>query len=265
MIGGKSPFLKSILVVVGLLALVGGAFLITGLFTPPYRDADAALQVIFGKECELGVPNPSHNQICDSDTWHRSMERLLTNKWPYIDFGIGLIVFSISLAVFGWFYHRKGCLRWREIQTPKTFTTIILMAALCWLIQIPAYLMSLFVELSRNYYPWWADSFAIPLSEIPSGLIALFVPYLLLWAAIGLVFFYKSRLPTPVFPPMSEAFFRHAVWTTLTTIIAAPVLFDLGSVLVYGPSLMVPFLALTLWLLICARAAALNRHTVAET
>ncbi len=265
MIGDKPPFLKSIRVVVGLLALVGGAFLITGLFTPAYRDADAVQQVIFGKECEPGVANPSQDGMCDSKIWHRSMESLRTNKWPYVDFGIGLIVSSISLAAFGGVYHRKGCLRWREIQTPKTFTVIFLMAAMCWLVQIPAYLMSLFVEFSRNYYPWWADSLAIPLSEIPSGLIALLVPYLLLWAAIGLVFFYKSPLPAPIFPPMSGAFVRHALWTILTMIIAAPVLFVLGSVLVYGPSLMVPFLALTLWLLICARAAALNRYTIAKT
>jgi hypothetical protein len=52
-----------------------------------------------------------------------------------------------------------------------------------------------FKELSRGYYPWWADSIAIPMFEIESSVRRLFLPYLVVW----LIFVAGGQLPVRVF------------------------------------------------------------------
>src|SRR5688572_17439501 len=111
-------------------------------------------------------------------------------------------------------------------------------------------------ELARGYYPHWADSIAIPMIQLQSMLLALFLPYM----AIGLFFVVGARLPVPIFSTIHGRPIISAFWTAATALTLLPIGLVLIGTILEGPTAMVPLFWLTVWLTLCARAAALSRH-----
>jgi hypothetical protein len=130
------------------------------------------------------------------------------------------------------------------------------LVSLAWWMQIPGYLDLFTNGLSRGDYPWWADSIAIPMFGIESFVRRLFLPYLVIW----LFFVAGSQLPVRVFSTIPGRPVVNVFWTVAAALLTVPIGLALIEAILDGMTLMVPVLWLTLWLVVCARAAALTRH-----
>jgi hypothetical protein len=234
--------------------VIGAISLAAGSFMPAYTDPAAAERIFSGVECELGVPNKAKNSRCDSEVWHRSMDSLRTTKWRLVDVGGGLLTSAFSIFVFAkW----NGGRSWNEMTTPKRSVTIVGLAALVWLIQIPAFMAFYAAEVSlRDCCPWWADTIAIPIFQTDAVVLMLFVPYMAVW----LMFVGGGRLPAPLFRNIAGRPYVNILWSVAAVLLCVPIVLYLINAIVDGPIVMVPFLWLALWLGLCARAAALSRH-----
>lgn len=236
-----------------LLTTAGGLLATAGASMPAYIDAAAAERIRTAQECEPGVPNTNLDRRCASAQWHQSMSSLRTDKWPLVDAGGGLLLSGGMLWLFLWWGRKR---LWRELQTPRHGLWIVALAGLVWLMQIPAYDLQLVIELARGDLPHWADSVAIAMSEVQSVLLWLLLPYVAIW----LPFVIGARLPAPIFATVSGRPLVNAVWNGVTALLLVPIILLLIGTILDGPTLMVPFLWLTVWLALCARAAALTRH-----
>jgi hypothetical protein len=240
------------------LLAAGLALMVIGSLLPAYTDPVAAERIRSGLECERGVANTNKDQQCDNRLWHRSMDALRTNKWSLVDSGAGVLASGLMAYAFLWWHRRKS---WRQLSTPKSSWYILALAALAWLVQIPAYELHFLIELMRGYYPPWADSIAIPIYQFRSILLRMFLPYMAIW----LFFVVGARLPVVVFSAIPGRPFANTFWTVASALLLVPVGLVLIGAILEGPIVMVPFLWLTLWLILCARAAALSRHQSGAT
>lgn len=236
-----------------LLVVVGSALLVIGALMAAYTDPVAAERIISGHECAPGISNRDENFRCDSELWHRSMRALRTNKWRLVDGGGGLLVSGLMMAVFSWW--NAGKYR-GHLLTAKKSLWILTLASLCWWMQIPASLLFLMTEGARGYYPHWADSIAIPIFQIREVVFELFLPYMAIW----LFFVVGARLSAQVFPAARGRRLVNANWTGAAALLLLPIGLYLIIAILDGPILMVPFLWLTVWLVLCLRAAALTRR-----
>jgi hypothetical protein len=236
-----------------LLVVAGFTLLVIGAWMPAYTDPVVAERIRSGSECQPGIPNTDENRRCDDQLWHRAMNTLRTNKWRLIDGGGGLLASGLTMAVFFGASRRKS---WRQILTPGSSLSILALAGLAWLMQIPAYALLFVTELTRGYYPHWSDSIAIPMQSMLFGLFLLFLPYMGIW----LVFVVGARLPVSIFSTIPGRPLLNAFWTTAAAMLLLLTGLVLVGAILEGAILMVPFLWLTLWLTLCARAAALTRH-----
>jgi hypothetical protein len=250
----QSQFRQRWVIYLTLLIAAAGLVLLTiGLLMPAYTDLEAAERIRSGMECERGIPNADEDRRCDSQQWHRSMDSLRTSKWSLVDGGAGLLLSGLTTCVFFWWRGRRP---WRLWLTPKSSLWILVLAGLSWLMQIPAYTLLFMTELARGYYPHWSDAIVIPITQFQSILLGLFLPYMAIWLCLII----GARLPVPVFSTAPGRPFVNAFWTGATALLLVPVVLALIGAVVGGPTLMVPFLWLTIWLAFCARAAALSRH-----
>lgn len=244
---------KWLLCLAVLLAVMGAISVSTGSLMPAYTDPVAAERIRSGSECEIGVQNKDENVHCDSELWRRSMNSLRTDKWSLVDLGAGLLASALSILVLaGW----NGQKSWKEAVTPRRSLSILALVSLSWLMQIPGYEIFFLTELARGYYPWWADSVAIPIYQTRSIVLTLFLPYLVIWSC----FVVGARLPALVFSTVPGRPVVSFFWTFATALLSVPIGLCLIGAIMEGPIVMVPFLWLTLCLTLCARAAALTRH-----
>ncbi|WP_431205155.1 hypothetical protein ACQ86E_09425 [Bradyrhizobium betae] len=224
---------------------------------PAYTDVVAAERIRTGQECEPGIPNANPDRRCPDEQWYKAMNNLRTRKWRFVDAGAGLVASGLTVCGFMWLGRKKT---WRELSTPKGSLWIIGLASAAWLLQIPAYDLLFMTELARGYYPPWSDSVMIPMSQVQDILLWLFLPYLVIW----LVFVVGSRLPVKVFSNASGRPLVNAFWTGVTALLFVPIALILIGAILDGPTMIVPLLWLVLWLLLCARSAALTRHRPAR-
>lgn len=232
---------------------VGSLAVTVGWLMPAYTNAVTAERIRAGQECEPGVPNTSQDHQCPDELWHSSMDNLRTNKWHFVDVGAGLLMSGLMWCGFLWWTRKRDL---RDLSTPKSGLGIIALASMVWLLQIPAYDLLFISELSRGYLPPWADSITIPMSQVQAILISLFIPYLVIW----LLFVVGARLPAPLFSAAPGRPLINAIWTGLAALLLVPVILVLIGAIIDGPTMMVPLLWLSVWLVLCARAAALSRH-----
>jgi hypothetical protein len=240
-----------------LIAVAGAILLIIGLLLPAYTDSEAAERIRSGFECEPGIINPEKNRQCDEQLWRRSMNSLRTGKWRFVDSGVGLLLSGLTMYVFFWWRRRQPGRLWL---TPKSILSILALAGLCWLMQVPAYALHFMTEVARGFHPHWADSIAISMIDSESILLGLFLPYMAIW----LVFLVGARLPVSIFSTAPGRPLLNAFWTGASALLMVPTALVLIGAVLAGPTLMVPFLWLTLWLALSARAAALTRHRRAQ-
>ena len=236
-----------------LIVAVGFLLVAIGVSMPAYTDPVAAERIKSGLECMRGVPNPDAGRLCSNEIWHRSMNELRTIKWSLVDQGGAMLASGLTMCVFLRWSRGKS---WRQWSTPRWNFSLLAMAALAWLMQIPVYDLYFITELTRDYLPHWSDSISIPMLAAQAKLLQWFLPYMAIW----LLFVVGARSPARVFSSVPGRPLVNAFWTGITAVLFVLVAAVLVGAILDGPILMVPILWLTLWLLLCARAAALSRH-----
>jgi hypothetical protein len=251
---GPSRFRRHWLVLLALLTIAAGLLLVAvGASMPAYTDSAAAERIKSGLECIPGVPNADPDRQCSDEIWQRSMSELRTIKWILVDQGGALLTSGLTMCVFAFWSRGKS---WRQWSTPRWKLAILALAALAWLVQFPVYSVYFITQLTLDDLPHWADSISIPMSALQANLLQWFLPYMAIWS----LFVIGARLPARIFSNLPGRPLVNAFWTGITAVLFVLVAAVLVGAVLDGPVLMVPFLWLTLWLLLCARAAALTRH-----
>ena len=237
------------------LAAAGGALIRVSADMSPYTDSALAERLKSGAECEPGVPNPNPT-VCDRATWDRSMRAVTTEKWHYLDRGKGLIASALRLLAFALYCSIRGETKLRNLRTPRRATTILILLGGAWLTQVPAFWMLLYTYLERGYFARWADGHAMLTHIDIWAVLILLVPLVL---SFWLIFLYRSRLPVPLWLTIPGRPWLTVFWS----LVALPlfVYFMAGLVsAIRQNAILVPPMALCVWLVLCARAAGLSRH-----
>jgi hypothetical protein len=207
--GSQSRLLRHWPICLALLVVAVGFLLVAiGASMPAYTDPVAADRIRSGLECRRGVPNPDVDRLCSNEIWHRSMNELRTIKWGLVDQGGAMLASGLTMCVFLCWSRRKS---WRKWSTPRWNFSVLALAAVAWLIQIPAYDLFFITELTRDHLPHWADSISIPMLASHTNLFQWFLPYMAIWS----LFVIGARLPARIFSnlpgrPLVNAFLdRH--------------------------------------------------------
>lgn len=164
-------------------AAFGGALCVAyGLTLPVYTDSDAARQ-LWANSC--GVDGVAVG-------WHEQMAALRTWRYPLIQGGLSLTLFSGSvMAIFSMFGDPEG--RW--LLTPGSklafFALGIGVIALSWFSQM----ISLVTDLERREFPTCADSIAIPMVYITTAYGFITIASLIIGGCLTLGF---RALPVPL-------------------------------------------------------------------
>ena len=95
-----------------------------------------------------------------SQKFHEIRDSYLTPKFNLEDYGLICVILGLYTLVL---LPKK----WQHFKTPKHKAVIILIGALAVLLTIGGYVGDLFLEMTRDRYPPWADSLVIPLMAVP--------------------------------------------------------------------------------------------------
>ncbi len=116
-----------------------------------------------------------------SNEYFQLREEMLTPKYRLEDTGITLSLISIiSLIILK---SKKG-----SLLSPKEKYLVVALAITLPFLTIASYVFDLFIGMSRNEFPRWADSLGIPLMGVPIEFIAL-----LIWSSLHLLFIKKYK------------------------------------------------------------------------
>jgi hypothetical protein len=96
----------------------------------------------------------------DSDKFYKLREIYLTPKYKLEDYGITFIILGSVILIVSFIGLGK-------IKTPCRKFWVIITGVIAALLTVVAYVCDLFLEMSRDGFPMWADSLGIPLMGVP--------------------------------------------------------------------------------------------------
>jgi hypothetical protein len=147
---------------------IGVALLAYASSLPAYTDPSA----FFEKYMQLAPGQ--------SEEYWALRNSMLTPKFELEDYGILLLLTGTIALIFGG----------REIRSPKSKVTLVIIAICAPLFTVAGFTTDLLVGYSRDAFPHWSDSMAIPLMGMPVVLVAL-----LAWAGAHLGLFSRDYRP----------------------------------------------------------------------
>jgi hypothetical protein len=98
--------------------------------------------------------------IGDSEKFYKLREEYLTPKFDLENYGITSIVLGLGILTI-------SLIGLDRLKTPSKKIWIVIIGIIAALITNVGYVGDLFLEMSRDSYPHWADSLAIPLMGVP--------------------------------------------------------------------------------------------------
>lgn len=182
--------------------------------------------------------------------WFRQMDEVRTAKWDIQNFGVGFFSLSMSLLLAALAFRIDAATQLRTVKTPATVRGFLIPGAIAWVVTTLSYVYVLFRDLSRGYYPTWADSVAIPLAAVPVPLILLPIPLILGWLTVR-----KAALPVNVWIWNRSRPIRSWVWAILFGTLCLLLTLLLIDAVFNGDFILVPLVLLALYLCLSARAA----------
>ena len=183
------------------------------------------------------------------DRWFAMRASSETGRRRCNDIAIGLFVAGITLACIWLVNDIRSPADLRRLSTPATRRKFYSLATWVWLSFIPAEWLFYFYALAQGDFPYFGDAIMIPMvSELILGLIAL--PFILIGVRIATS---RASLPQKVF---SMPFFGSRPFVAIT--ISVCIVLDLYVLVIGidGRFFIVPSAIMTLYLLLCGRAAA---------
>lgn len=170
------------------LAAVGLALIAQGRAMPRFTVGQEAADAAFYAWCTSGGVNPD----AGDRYW-----ALFTQHYAFVDGGVGLILISATIAVLAFALSLTADREWGplEMRTPRRRWVFVLLnlAVLGWTWFATA--LSFMTELTRHYYPFCADSIAIPIGGIT--IIAMILVPALFFAGWGVTLTFGG-LPAPL-------------------------------------------------------------------
>lgn len=111
----------------------------------------------------------------NSEKFFELRDAYLTAKYKLENYGFT----SVVVGGFIIFFFYSG---WGGFRIPRNKGAIMLIGLFAVIITVMAYMVDLFLEMSRNSYPHWGDSLGIPLAAVPVMFL-----FLLGWFALNLL------------------------------------------------------------------------------
>ena len=96
----------------------------------------------------------------DSEKFYKLREEYLTPKFDFENYGITSIILGLGILTI-------SLIGLNRLRTPSKKIWIVIIGIIAALITNVGYVGDLFLEMSRDSYPHWADSLGIPLMEVP--------------------------------------------------------------------------------------------------
>ena len=152
----------------------------------------------------------------NSQKFHELREFYLTPKFELENYGLVCIILGLYTLIL---LPNK----WKDFKTPKHKALIILIGILAVFLAIGGYVGDLFLEMTRDRYPPWADSLGIPLMSVP-GLLLIFS----VWFAINLIGLkkpYRTSVSIAEFDFKSTNYW-YLILIVLTTILTVILIYE---------------------------------------
>ncbi len=161
---------KSLLTIV----IIGISTVVFSLFLKPFKDYE-----LFQKEyIKLGSSlNPNKTTL-----FFELREEYLTVKYYLFDYGMTAVVLSLFLL----FTVTKN----RGLKTYSKKSSIFLLGLISFLVEVCAMYVHLFIDFSRESFPYWADTIAIPMFYL--GIFSIWLLLYFLLNIIGLFLKFKT-------------------------------------------------------------------------
>ncbi len=173
-----------------ILLLIGLGFFIYSLTLPYYTDLTAKEKL----DSEMSEKLDGEHFNNAKENYYNEVAKLKTGKTTYIDLGAGLVIASLTILIF---LFLKKIERFADLKriTSTNKIQLVVLANLVWLLQFPGTHLYYWFRAIRGDYPWFADSFGIP--------IMIQTP-IFLWGLIPLNIFlllsyFQSNHPTSLF------------------------------------------------------------------
>lgn len=96
----------------------------------------------------------------DSEKFYKLREEYLTPKFDFENYGITSIILGLGILTI-------SLIGLNRLRTPSKKIWIVIIGIIAALITNVGYVGDLFLEMSRDSYPHWADSLGIPLMGVP--------------------------------------------------------------------------------------------------
>ena len=237
------------------LLLIGLGFSFYALTLPYYTDQAAKEKL----DTDMAEKLDAEKFKNIEENYYADVDKLKTLKTTYLDFGAGLVIASLTILIF---LFAKKIQRFSDlirITSIDKFKLVVL-ANLVWLLQIPGTHLYYWFRALRGDYPWFADSFGIP--------IMIQTP-IFLWGLIPLnifilLSFIKSNHPTNLFirPDHynTKEIFKEIFWAFCLLIN----LFFLVIFVFDGDHISIPVNLFFTFVLLNLRAGQINRSTPIE-
>lgn len=141
-----------------ILLLIGLGFFIYSLTLPYYTDQTAKEKL--DSEMSEKLDGEQFNNA--KENYYNEVAKLKTGKTTFMDFGAGLVIASLTILIF---LFLKKIERFADLKriTSTNKIQLVVLANLVWLLQIPGTHLYYWFRAIRGDYPWFADSFGIPI------------------------------------------------------------------------------------------------------
>ncbi|MDR3272008.1 MAG: hypothetical protein LBT29_00795 [Flavobacteriaceae bacterium] len=151
-----------------------------------------------------------YQEPLSKDAYYQEIAKITTNKTFIMDFGNGIVSFSLICFVF-LFISKIN--KWGDFKNIKTQNKlgIFIMSNIAWLLMIPGTFLYYYYRGVRGDYPPFADSIGIPILQQITFVLLMLVP-LNLFLLVSLK---KSKLPTCLFVRLSIYKKTHILWEIL--------------------------------------------------
>lgn len=149
------------------LAFIALTLLGVAALMEPYRNHDAVAQAM------TAYPNAIENSRAASEKYWAIRDSQLTLKFTLQDYGLTALTAFFALWALQGIYRVRRMRNLAMIRIPVRRRTVLVLGLAAAFLTTSAFVVSLFLDASRDAFPPWADSLGIPLAGAPFILLSL--------------------------------------------------------------------------------------------
>jgi hypothetical protein len=201
------------------------------------------------------LPDDRAERAAFKEDYWREMRGLISDRWMLLERGRGFVALAATglLAILLLrLWDARNVVR---LRTPRSAGSFLLLGTIAWAGLVPAEWAALAELMRRGHLPYWADSVGLPaLFSAFVVLGSLPVAAALTWLAA----LRRARLPAYLWLWDRARPVRSLLWTAVCGALVSPFAALLFGAVSSGRYLMIPLLAVLIYLVLAARAAVLS-------